>query len=158
MRRLPVLGCLTLAPLLLFRFAGHSDPLPEFPRLMLWAWETPQDLRFIKPGSAGIAFLARTVRLAEGSVRAKPRLQPMLYQPGVELMAVVRMESAGGGLPAPADAVRETLTAVASPDVRALQIDFDARESERSWYAAFRSRLRRSKAGARKTRGFAACR
>lgn len=59
--RLQLLGCLAIAPILLFRLTSPADPLPGFPKLMLWPWESPQDLRFVKPGSAGIAFLARTV-------------------------------------------------------------------------------------------------
>ena len=55
MRRLSLFGCLAVAPILLLRLTTPSDPLPAFPRLMLWAWESPQDLRFVKPGTAGIA-------------------------------------------------------------------------------------------------------
>jgi len=47
-----------LFALLLPRWPDRRDPLPGFPRLMLWAWESPQDLRFVTPGRAGIAFLA----------------------------------------------------------------------------------------------------
>ncbi len=114
----------------------RSDPLADFPRTVLWAWERPEDLRFIRPGTAGIAFLARTVWLEPGRVTSKPRLQPLRYPPGTPLMAVVRFESRGQGLPPRADAIRELRAAAAIPDVRALQIDFDARQSERRWYAA----------------------
>ena len=144
MRRLPVLGCLAVVPILLLRLSSPSDPLPLFPRLMLWAWESPQDLRFIKPGSAGIAFLERTVWLDEKNVRSRPRLQPLRFTPGVELMAVVRLESAGHSLPMRGDVVREIMPAVKITRVHALQIDFDARRSERVWYAAFLRELRQA--------------
>jgi Protein of unknown function (DUF3142) len=112
------------------------------PRLMLWAWENPQDLRFVRPGSAGIAFLARTVWLTSENVSSRPRLQPLRFQPGTDLMAVVRLESAGRGLPPRHQAIREVLPATHLSGVGALQIDFDARASERAWYAAFLRELR----------------
>jgi hypothetical protein len=61
MHRPVLLACVVAAPALIFRMLAPPDPLPALPRLMLWAWESPQDLRFVKPGSAGIAFLARQV-------------------------------------------------------------------------------------------------
>lgn len=127
---------------LLWRPLARPDPLPAFPRIMLWAWERPEDLRFIQPGAAGIAFLARTVWLDGGAVSARPRLQPLRFPPGTPLMAVVRLESAGRGLPPRPPVVREIRQAAALPGVRALQIDFDARESERAWYAALLRDLR----------------
>ena len=142
--RVAWIGCLALAPILLLRLTSRSDPLHAFPRLMLWAWESPQDLRFIKPGSAGIAFLERTVWLDGRRVRSRPRLQPLRFTPGTDLMAVVRFEAAGNRLPAPADVVREVKPAVEISGVRALQIDFDARQSERSWYTAFLRELRQA--------------
>jgi hypothetical protein len=111
---------------------------------MVWAWESPQDLRFIKPGDAGIAFLERTVWLDNQHVRARPRLQPLRFTPGIALMTVVRLESAGNGLPGRADVVREVMKAVTIPAVRALQIDFDVRQSERAWYSALLRELRQA--------------
>jgi hypothetical protein len=55
-------------------------------------------------------------------------------------MAVVRLESQGGPPPDPAAIAREAARTVL--DVRALQIDFDARRSERAWYREFLERLR----------------
>ena len=129
---------------LLLRSTAKPDPLPQFPRVMLWAWERPEDLRFIQPGSAGIAFLARTVWVDGNNVSARARLQPLRFNPGTPLMAVVRIESAGRGLPAPEPVVREIQEAAAPPGVRALQIDFDARQSERAWYAALLGDLRKT--------------
>lgn len=120
----------------------HPDPLPALPRVMLWAWERPEDLRFVRPGSAGVAFLARTVWLDGNNVSARPRLQPLRFNPGTPLMPVVRLESAGHGLPARPAVIREIRRAAALPGIRALQIDFDARESERAWYAALLGELR----------------
>ena len=63
----------------------RRDPLSVFPRVMLWAWERPEDLRFVKPDAAGIAFLARTLWLDGNNVSARPRLQPLRFAPGTPL-------------------------------------------------------------------------
>jgi hypothetical protein len=124
------------------RLFRPADPLPSLPRVMLWAWERPEDLRFIRPGTAGIAFLAGTVWLDGERVVARPRLQPLRFNPGTPLAAVVRLESAGRSLPEQQPVVREILHAAALPGIRSLQIDFDARQSERFWYAALLRQLR----------------
>jgi hypothetical protein len=128
----------------MLRLGNPADPLPGFPRLMLWAWESPQDLRFVKPGTAGVAFLARTVWLDGTRVHGLPRLQPLRFTPGTDLMAVVRFESPGHGLPPRADVVGEVMPAAQIAGVRALQIDFDARQSERQWYTALLRDLRQA--------------
>jgi hypothetical protein len=71
-----------------------------------------------------------------------------MVAPGTVLMAVVRIESQPGlghaGEPAPRIAVeRAMLDATELHGVRALQIDFDARASEREFYRAVLLDLRR---------------
>lgn len=109
---------------------------------MLWAWERPEDLRFVGPSHAGVAFLARTVWLDGAKMGSRPRMQPLRVAPGTSMMAVVRLESAGRGLPARAGVLRELLQSVELPGVRALQVDFDARRSERAWYRSLLEELR----------------
>jgi hypothetical protein len=55
----------------------QPDPLPGFPRLVLWAWERPERMEFLNPRSAGVAFLARTVSWRAGQITSRPRLQPL---------------------------------------------------------------------------------
>jgi hypothetical protein len=126
----------------------ERDPLPGFPRIMVWAWERPEKLDFINPRETGVAFLARTVYLRGGTVTVRPRLQPLVVAPGTALMAVVRIEServAGrAGEPASRIAVEHAiLEATELHGVRGLQIDFDARASEREFYRAILVDLRR---------------
>ena len=45
-----------------------ADPMPGFPHVFLWAWERPENLEFLDPHIAGVAFLARTVCLRGGTV------------------------------------------------------------------------------------------
>src|SRR2546426_73941 len=64
-----------------------------FPKTVLWAWERPEDLRSIKDGKAGVAFLARSLYLRGGDVLGEPRRQPLQAPEGAALMAVVRVDS-----------------------------------------------------------------
>src|ERR1035438_5795688 len=73
----------------------RPDPLPNFPRLVLWAWERPERLRFVDPHTTGVAFLTRTISWRGGQVESRPRLQPLELPSGVALMAVVRLEGSG---------------------------------------------------------------
>jgi hypothetical protein len=129
---------------LVLKIAEAFEPLSGYPRVVLWAWESPQDLRFVRPGSAAIAFLERTVWLTPDRAYSRPRLEPLRFNPGTDLIAVARFESEGHGLPPPVSVVRELTPAFSIDGVRALQIDFDARQSEQVWYADFLKDLRRT--------------
>jgi len=113
---------------------------------MLWAWERPEDLSFAQPQTAGVAFLARTISWRNGEMNFRPRLQPLHVSQGAALMAVVRLESGGEPLPDAAAVALETAKAVQieGVSVRALQVDFDAKGSEREWYRGLLTRLRES--------------
>ena len=141
-------GVLIVTALLVAYRWPERDPLPGFPRVMVWAWERPERLDFINPRETGVAFLARTIFLREGNVTVRPRLQPLVVAPGTALMAVVRIESqlvvGHVGEPAPRLALEHAiLEATELHGVRGLQIDFDARASEREFYRAILVDVRR---------------
>ncbi len=131
--------------LLLIACNHARDPLSSFPRVILWAWERPEDLRFADPQSVGVAFLTRTIGWRDGNMRVLPRMQPLRVAPGTKLVAVTRLESHGAP-PAVASVTGEILRDTTTPGVQALQIDFDALASEREWYASL---LRSVRAGLR---------
>ncbi|HKV37695.1 MAG TPA: hypothetical protein VJX67_00670, partial [Blastocatellia bacterium] len=116
-----------------------KDRLGTFPKIVLWAWERPEDLSFIDPKQAGIAFLARTIKLSGDNVTVFPRLQPLNVKSGTALMAVARIET---GLARPASLstsqrdriVSEIAGLMKINGVSAVQIDFDAKKSERAFY------------------------
>jgi hypothetical protein len=111
---------------------------------MLWAWETPEDLTALNPARAGVAFLSREI-LLNPSLTVRPRHQPLRVAPGTNLMAVVRIETGPKSLPSQADptAIAAAIAAAAeAPNVRALQVDFDATASQRTLYAAILRQLR----------------
>jgi len=133
-----------LPALLLTSCARHPDPLPGLPRVFVWAWERPQDLRWLNTRAVGVAFLARTVCPREDGVGVRPRMQPLRLPPGTALMAVVRVESGGHAANADRAATAEAIAdAAAIPGVRALQVDFDAVVSERVFYRGMLDDLRR---------------
>jgi hypothetical protein len=110
--------------------------LERLPRVMLWAWERPTDLRFINPKEIGVAFLAQSIRLRSGEVEIRPRLQPLNLPEGVSVMAVARVDT---DKPELSSQQREKLArAIANmarlPNVSNIQIDFDAAKSERAFY------------------------
>jgi hypothetical protein len=121
------------------------------PPLMLWAWETPEDLTALDPAKAGVAFLSREILLSStdsAGIQIRPRLQPLHTPPGAFLMAVVRIEVSpnfAAGQASPqfiADTAQTIVAAARAPSVRALQVDFDATASQRVFYAKLLKQVR----------------
>lgn len=121
------------------------------PQKMLWAWERPEDLRFIDPREYGVAFLAQTIYLETANVLAKHRRQPLEIAPGTYLIAVTRIETKKGSAEKPdlspemaakvVSLVRQTIDL---PNVKGIQIDFDAVVSERAFYRSMINDLRKA--------------
>jgi hypothetical protein len=75
-------------------------------------------------------------------VESLSRYQPLEVPHGTVMIAVTRLDSFAPPLP-DADAIAVTIASTASlPRVRAVQIDFDARLSERDWYRGLLHRVR----------------
>jgi hypothetical protein len=115
------------------------------PGLMLWAWETPEDLRALDPHRAGVAYLSRELLLGS-RLEVRSRRQPLLLPADVFLASVVRIETSpafrwrDADIPGIAARIAE---AAQAPQTRALQVDFDAHASERPFYTALLRELRR---------------
>lgn len=125
---------------------SSEDPMSEFPKLILWAWERPEDLRFINTNEVGVAFLARTIYLRDDRVIIRPRLQPLSVSPGTKLIAVTRIESNSSARLSPAErtqAVKAIAELARNEKITAIQVDFDARSSERDFYRDLLMDLRR---------------
>ena len=136
-----------LALLLLTGVAAAHDPSRRdpLPSVVLWAWERPEDLRFVDPRDVGVAFLAATIRIApsDGAVVTRPRLQPLLVPPRTPLVAVVRIEAPGASAASVVPAVAQRIAALRTfPGVREIQIDFDARASQQAFYGDLLRELR----------------
>lgn len=116
--------------------AAHLFPA-NMPRTILWAWEEPEDLRAVDPARVGVAFLAARVFVGD-RVSSVPRRQPILVPPGIWAEAVVRVEATAAfhdndaTRSATANAI---ISAAQLPGIRAVEIDFDATQSQRAFYA-----------------------
>lgn len=121
----------------------------HFPRLILWAWERPEDLKSIDPNRFAVAFLAETLVLKGSGVVVEPRRQPLDVSPRTKLIAVTRIESpkTNGENATLSNAQRDKavtllLRTLQLRNVTGLQIDFDATVSERNFYRGLLYELR----------------
>ena len=151
LRFLPALAILALSSLgscgtpPVWRQTG--DPLRGFPKVLLWAWQRPEDLRFLDPQRVGIAFLAATITLSGEELIHEPRLQPLRAPEGAAMMAVVRIEFDFARPAALTERQRieasgHILKTAGLPSIRAIQIDFDALESQRAFYDSLLAEIR----------------
>jgi len=109
-----------------------------FPRVTLWAWESRQDLRNVSTEKYAIAYLDRTVFITD-QIETVPRRQPLLVPQDARVMAVVRIEAPQARAKLDARELAENVAnqiveASRRKQVSALQIDFDATRSQRSFY------------------------
>jgi hypothetical protein len=141
-----LLGVTAALALLAPAYQAHpTRPIDRLPRLMLWAWERPVDLRGLEV-SAGVAFLAQTVTASSSAIVVSPRRQPLRVDPGTRLIAVTRIEAPGDApsAPGPVDEIARAIAKTAAlPQVDGVQIDFDARVSQRSMYRQLLHAVRR---------------
>jgi hypothetical protein len=140
--------------MLALRLPGRSvsaslSPQPRtfpaaMPATVLWAWEEPEDLTTLDPSRTGVAYLAESLTVSDHVTR-RPRFQPLRTAPGASVMAVVRIQPSAAFQDSPAlrSSTVDALLKVARQDhLRALQIDFDATESQRKFYSAVLHQLR----------------
>jgi hypothetical protein len=111
------------------------------PNTVIWAWERPEDLRFLDPNRHAVAFLAQTLIVQSDDVIFQPRRQPIQFSPGTYLIAVTRIETSRDSEKRPglSQNQRKSIVdylkkSIELPNVKAVQIDFDAVTSEREFY------------------------
>jgi hypothetical protein len=125
---------------------GDARPADGLPRLVLWAWERPEDLRQLD-ADIGVAFLAQTVTILGDRFTVRPRLQPLRVPAVNPLIAVTRIETDRS---TPVALSADRLDAIALliarstrlPGVHGAQIDFDATRSQRELYRALIQQVR----------------
>lgn len=120
------------------------------PNKILWAWERPEDLRFLDADKFGVAFLAQTLLLKNERVILQSRRQSLQVAPNAYLIAVTRVETdkRNSNRAALSDAQKETVVSLIKktlelPNVKAVQIDFDATVSERIFYRNVTNELKK---------------
>jgi hypothetical protein len=141
-----------LASIALFvSLAIRSDALPQvqgrmaaLPRVTLWAWERREDLRSINPQRYAIAYLDRTVTIGS-SVNIQIRRNALAIPASAKRIPVVRIEAPRTATLSDsnrADTVTAILDSATEPGAAALQIDFDATASQRTFYRDLLADLR----------------
>lgn len=121
--------------------AGPPTPTP-----VLWAWDRPEDLTFLAPGEAAVAFLAGTVELnplAPDTPRVTARRGSLAVPHGVERIAVVRIEAPPRTATDPdgAGPVARAIESLLPPGIGHVQLDLDATPPQRPFYRALLTRL-----------------
>ncbi len=120
---------------------GSRAPLPS---TVLWAWDRPEDLRFL-PSNTAVALLVDTVTIKDGKVSDQFRTHAVRLPAALPRIAVVRIENRSNPIaPQARSRVVESILRAASLDyVAGVQIDFDAHVSERAWYRELLEETRR---------------
>lgn len=118
------------------------------PGLILWAWERPENFNFIDTKETGVAFLSQTIAIKNDDVERFPRRQPLEIPEGVFVIAVTRIESDKKEKPVLTNDQREKIVELiaktsSQKNVKAIQIDFDASETEREFYKTLLVDLRK---------------
>lgn len=122
----------------------------EMPPVILWAWERPEDLRFLDTKKFGVAFLAQTLVLQNDEVNFRPRRQPLELPENIYVIAVTRIETEKEKSKRPtfSDEQKRKIVGLIKktldlPNVRAVQTDFDVVVSERKFYRALVNDLKK---------------
>lgn len=112
---------------------------------MLWVWERPTDLRWLPPQRAGVAYLRTQVLLKGDTAQVTRRRQPIHMPAAIYKMPVVHVDIDNLQPPTLNDQQLQTLVATvqaaAAHGAGWVQLDFEARHSQRAFYLQLLSRL-----------------
>lgn len=143
------LAVAVLAAVLAARERAAPAASPALPPLLLWAWERPEHLPPLDSSRVGVAFHAATLRLVGEQVVPAYRRHPLGVPPGMVRVPVVRLEvearaphRAALSAAQRAQVRSRVLELVRRYNARAVQVDYDARASERPFYRALLDELR----------------
>ena len=133
---------------------GEHPALSSLPAQLIWAWERPEDLRWL-PKDVGVAYVAVAIELAGNSARIYPRANALYVRPETTMVPVVHVDASWRDPPTLDDAqvatiVDHVLQATRRNNSQVVQLDFEVRRSQRPFLAAviksIRARLPRDKA------------
>ena len=121
--------------------------LAALPRLGVWAWERPEEFLFSVPQPFFVAYVEHQIWLTGAEVQHRPRLQRLAVR-NVPLVPVIHVEPSGFSPPALNDAqaeaiVRWTVAAGRASPSKVVQLDFEARKSQREFYRRIVHEIRR---------------
>lgn len=108
----------------------------ETPSVYLWAWDRPEDLRFVEP-HIGIAYFAGEIDLGAKKPEFRPRQKPLLVSKGQPVLPVLHVRARRGGHYGNVeqqlilDAIRRLM---AESSTEKIQLDFEVYHSQRNFY------------------------
>lgn len=113
--------------------------LRALPARMAWAWERPEDLRWL-PADAGVAYVATSVWLQGDAALLRARANPLQVPPAAALVPVVHVDASTRQAPhlTPGQRdviVQQLLRAAQASPTNVVQLDFEARLSQRAFLA-----------------------
>jgi hypothetical protein len=126
--------------------AAAANSIETLPDVILWAWQKPEDLSSIDPKVMGVAYLSCRILIAQDSVVSHWRDQTLKVPPQTSMMPVVRIDVDHRHPANLSDTQLESILnilkrAVAIAHSNRLQIDFDALQSERTFYSRLIKRI-----------------
>lgn len=144
LRRASLLAWLAL---LIASASGAATPvqathpaLRALPSTLVWAWERPEDLRWL-PAGIGVAYVSTRIWLSDGQAAVRPRANPLRLAPGTALVPVVHVDASTHQPPhlsqdQQATIVKQLLLAAQHAPQQVVQLDFEVRQSQRAFLAA----------------------
>lgn len=107
---------------------------PAPPTVIPWAWQRAEDLTFLSADVPVAAWFA-TITVVDGELDVTRRTQPLRYHASAPLIAVIRIESTESfANPTRQRIVKTIVEVVDAVGANEVQLDFDARRSQRSDY------------------------
>ena len=125
--------------------SAAAPALAALPATMLWAWERPEDLRWL-PSTGGVAYVAMTLELAAATVRVRPRAYPLLVRADTVVVPVIHVDAATDAPPALDASQREAIVGAvlaAGSSAHVVQLDFEVRRTQRAFLLAVVGDIRR---------------
>jgi len=158
-----VFGHVLISVFLLTAFAFSYSALADLanvsapPHIIAWAWERDEDLSYLNPSQASVAYFAGNVFVRGSLVSFRPRTQTLKLPDDIDTMPVFRIETIRNGAQVPelraatlvaktiAGAIEKTSTRdwKKSGPLSMVQIDFDALADERFFYRQLLNELRK---------------
>ena len=119
--------------------SGRHPALRALPARMAWAWEREEDLRWL-PQDAGVAYVATSLWLEGDKVVVHPRGHALLLRPTTAAVPVVHVDTSWRAPPVMSAAQRDAIvaaleSAATHSTARVVQLDFEARLSQRAFLA-----------------------
>jgi len=114
--------------------------------VLLWSWDRTEDLSFLS-GDAGVALVMASVELVGSEFRLRPRRATLIAPASTPILPVVHVDALPRWEPA-LTALQETrlvqtiVETARHAKARAVQIDFEALPSQRSFYLRVLHRVR----------------